>query len=78
MSRETISIVEFERYEQGVKATVKRVQAENTWLRHNFGELEKRVALLKKDIAVLRSAATKISKSIGVTAKKEPKTRSST
>ena len=33
MRRETISIVEFERYEQGVKATIKRIQAENTWLR---------------------------------------------
>jgi hypothetical protein len=77
MRRETISIVEFERYEQGVRATIKRISAENTWLRHNYGELESRVVQLKKDIAALRTAATKISKSLGVTAKKEPKTRSS-
>ena len=75
--RKTISIVELERYEQGVKATIKRIQAENTWLRHHYGELEQRVLQLKKDIAALRTAATKISKSLGVTAKKEPKTRSS-
>ena len=55
----------------GAKAT------ENTWLRHHYGELEQRVLQLKKDIAALRTAATKISKSLGVTAKKEPKTRSS-
>ena len=77
MRRETISIVEFERYEQGVRATIKRINAENTWLRHNYGELEARVVQLKKDIAALRTAANKISKSLGVTAKKEPKTRSS-
>jgi hypothetical protein len=77
VTRETISIVEFERYEQGVKATIKRIQAENTWLRHHYGELEQRVLQLKKDIAALRTTATKISKSLGVTAKKEAKTRSS-
>ena len=77
MRRETISIVEFERYEQGVRATIKRISAENTWLRHNYGELEARVVQLKRDIAALRTAANKISKSLGVTAKKEPKTRSS-
>lgn len=51
MRRETISIVESERYEQGVKATIKRIQAENTRLRHHYGELEQRVLQLKKDIA---------------------------
>ena len=28
MTRETISLVEFERYDEGVKATIKRIQAE--------------------------------------------------
>lgn len=77
MRRETISIVEFERYEQGVRATIKRISAENTWLRHNYGELESRVVQLKKDIAALRTAATRISKSLGDTASKKTKTRSS-
>lgn len=76
MSQETMSLDEFEHYDKGVKATIKRISAENTWLRHNYGELEKRVDLLKKDITVLRKAATKIKKSIGITARKEPKTRS--
>ena len=39
MTRETISLVEFERYDEGVKATIKRISAENTWLRHHYGEL---------------------------------------
>ena len=51
MTRETISLVEFERYDEGVKATIKRISAENTWLRHNYGELEQRVLQLKKDVA---------------------------
>lgn len=77
MSRETISLVEFERYDEGVKATIKRINAENTWLRHHYGELEQRVLQLKKDVAALQATATKISKSLDVTASKKTKTRSS-
>lgn len=77
MTREAISLVEFERYDEGVKATIKRIQAENTWLRHHYGELEQRVLQLKKDVAALQATATKISKSLDVTASKKTKTRSS-
>jgi predicted nucleic acid-binding Zn-ribbon protein len=76
VTRETISLVEFERYDEGVKATIKRIQAENTWLRHHYGELEQRVLQLKKDVAALQATATKISKSL-VTTSKKTKTRSS-
>ena len=77
MRRETISIVEFERYDEGVKATIKRISAENTWLRHNYGELEQRVLQLKKDVAALQATATKISQSLDITTSKKTKTRSS-
>ena len=77
MTRETISLVEFERYDEGVKATIKRISAENTWLRHNYGELEQRVLQLKKDVAALQATATKISQSRDITSSKKTKTRSS-
>ena len=77
MTRETISLVEFERYDEGVKATIKRISAENTWLRHHYGELEQRVLQLKKDVAALQATATKISQSRDITSSKKTKTRSS-
>ena len=77
MTRKTISLVEFERYDEGVKATIKRIQAENTWLRHHYGELEQRVLQLKKDVAALQATATKISQSLDITTSKKTKTRSS-
>lgn len=78
MSRVSISMTEFDRFATAAKATEKRLLAENTWLRHHYGELESRVAQLKKDITGLKTAATKISKTLGLTAKQEPKTRSRT
>ena len=77
VTRETISLVEFERYDEGVKATIKRISAENTWLRHNYGELEQRVLQLKKYVAALQATATKISQSLDITTSKKTKTRSS-
>jgi hypothetical protein len=77
VTRKTISLVEFDRYDEGVKATIKRIQAENTWLRHHYGELEQRVLQLKKDVAALQATATKISQSLDITTSKKTKTRSS-
>jgi hypothetical protein len=78
MNRAFITLAEFDRFETAAKATERRLLAENTWLRHHYGELESRVAQLKKDISSLKTAATKISKTLGLTAKPEPKTRSRT
>ncbi|MFZ5499687.1 MAG: hypothetical protein ACOY6N_11625 [Pseudomonadota bacterium] len=76
MKRETLSMDEFDRHDKAMKATIVRIQAENTWLRHNYGELEARVAALRADITALRKAAAGLKKSLETTAKKELKTRS--
>ena len=77
MTRETISLVEFERYDEGVKATIKRISAENTGLRHHSGDWEHRLLHLKKYFASSSATATKISQSLDITTSKKTKTRSS-
>lgn len=65
MKTQTVSQNEFDRYARAANATIKRVVAENTWLRHNFNQLEARVTTLKKDITTLKTAATKLNKALG-------------
>jgi hypothetical protein len=77
VTRATISLVEFERYEQATQATIRRLQAENTWLRHHHGELEARVLQLKRDMAAIRRAANEIRKSLGIAPAKTTQTRRS-
>jgi predicted nucleic acid-binding Zn-ribbon protein len=42
---------------QAMKATVKRVAAENTWLRHSLMEMEQRVAAMKTQLTQLEARA---------------------
>ena len=42
---------------QAMKATVKRVAAENTWLRHSLMEMEARVAAMKTQLTQLEASA---------------------
>jgi hypothetical protein len=72
---EMIPLEEFERHEAAMEATIIRIQAENTWLRHNFWELAQCVAQLKQEIATLCATVKKIDKALGGTAKKQPKTK---
>ena len=78
MSRDAIPLQEFERFAGSAKAAERRLSAENTWLRHRFTELEAKVIQLKKDIAMLKSAATRLKKSLGPVPAQPRKTRSKT
>ncbi len=76
MTGETIHLQEFERFAASAKATERRLSAENTWLRHHYTELEAKVAQLRKDISTLKSATTRLKKTLGPAPTQERKTRS--
>jgi predicted nucleic acid-binding Zn-ribbon protein len=55
---------------QAMKATVKRVAAENTWLRHSLMEIERRVTALSTQLTQLEARARKARKAPAPTKKK--------
>jgi phage shock protein A len=46
------------------QATVKRLNAENTWLRHTFMEMEARVAAMQSQLTELEARAKALKQSI--------------
>jgi hypothetical protein len=58
---------EFENYDQAQKATLRRISAENTWLRHNLMEMENRVASMTTQLGELESRARDLKKSLAST-----------
>lgn len=68
---------EFDTYVKATKATVKRLTAENTWLRHNLMELKNRVNDMTVQLADLETRAKALKKSLAPTPDKtETKSRS--
>jgi hypothetical protein len=55
---------EFENYDQAQKATLRRISAENTWLRHNLMEMENRVAAMTSQLADLETKAKALKQSL--------------
>lgn len=58
---------EFKTFEKAAKATVKRLSAENTWLRHSLMEMENRVEAMKSQLAELETRAKALKKSLAAT-----------
>ena len=70
---------EFDTYVKATKSTVRRLTAENTWLRHSLLELKHRVDDMKAQMADLETRAKAMKKSLVVPpANTEPKSRSNT
>jgi len=70
---------EFDTYVKATKATVRRLTAENTWLRHSLLELKHRVDDMKAQMADLETRAKAMKKSLVVPpTKTETKSRSKT
>ncbi len=55
---------EFDIYVKATKATVKRITAENTWLRHSLMEMKNRVDAMSIQFADLETRATALKKSL--------------
>jgi predicted RNase H-like nuclease (RuvC/YqgF family) len=68
---------EFKTFEKAAKATVRRLSAENTWLRHSLMEMETRVAGLHAQLDALEKRARAMKQQLAAaTPKTTPKTRS--
>ncbi len=68
---------EFKTFEKAAKATVRRVSAENTWLRHSLMEMKTRVAGLHAQLDALEKRARAMKQQLATaTPKTTPKTRS--
>jgi len=57
---------------QAMKATVKRIAAENTWLRHSLMEMEARVAAMKTQLTQLEARAREARKALAPAATDRP------
>lgn len=55
---------EFDTYVKATKATVKRLTAENTWLRHSLMEMKNRVDGMSIQLADLETRAKALKKSL--------------
>ncbi len=58
---------EFDTYVKATKATVKRLTAENTWLRHSLMEMKNRVDEMSIQLADLETRAKALKKSLAST-----------
>ncbi len=58
---------EFDTYVKATKATVKRLTAENTWLRHSLMEMKNRVDEMSIQLAGLETRAKALKKSLAST-----------
>lgn len=68
---------DFKTFEKAAKATVKRLTAENTWLRHSLMEMENRVEAMKGHLAELETRAKALKKELADTpARTSTKSRS--
>ena len=56
---------EFVTFEKSARATVRRISAENTWLRHSLLQLKTRVAAIAEQLTVLEKRARSLKKLLG-------------
>jgi hypothetical protein len=71
----------YEALERAGKAVVRRISAENTWLRHSHTEMEQRVSALAVEIAAIKREARALIKTLkaaATAAKPKQTTRSKT
>jgi len=61
----------YEALERAGKAVVRRISAENTWLRHSHMEMEQRVSALKVEIESIKREARSLIKSLKAAAAAE-------
>ncbi len=64
---------EYEVLERASNATIRRISAENTWLRHSHMEMERRVAALGDKVASIKREANKVIKSLRAAAAAQSK-----
>lgn len=55
---------EFKSIHRAQKATIRRVGAENTWLRHNLMQMEERIAAMHRKCDVLQTRLRALKKSL--------------
>ena len=55
---------EYEALERAGKAVIRRLSAENTWLRHSYMEMEQRVDALGRQVASIKREANAVIKSL--------------
>lgn len=63
---------EYDVFARATKSIVKRISAENTWLRHSLMEMEDRVEVMKEQLTHLEARA-KVHMALRLTAAAEPK-----
>ena len=68
---------EYTVFEKSAKATVRRISAENTWLRHSLMEMESRVDAMVKQLDALEARVKAIKKRLpAASPKTQTRTRS--
>ncbi len=55
---------EYEALERAGKAVIRRLSAENTWFRHSYMEMERRVKALGDQVASIKREANALIKSL--------------
>ncbi len=64
---------EYEALERSGKAVIRRLSAENTWLRHSHMEMERRVNALGDQVASIKREANVVIKSLRAAAAAQSK-----
>jgi predicted RNase H-like nuclease (RuvC/YqgF family) len=55
---------EFKSIRRAQKATIRRISAENTWLRHNLMQMEERIAAMNRKCDALQTRLRSLKKSL--------------
>ena len=58
---------EYTVFEKSAKATIRRISAENTWLRHTMMEMESRIADMNAQLSAIETRVKALRKELSVT-----------